>query len=116
MNNTVILLGYRDGIVAELTDKGYQIIYLVEKFRPALTGTKYYLVKSLEDAQEVLRCVLSLPLHTVTGVVTGLENAVFTATLLRNMLNLPGPKDYAGALFLEISFTKTQTVRCCPTR
>ncbi|MEN4912433.1 ATP-grasp domain-containing protein [Erwinia amylovora] len=104
MNNTVILLGYRDGIVAELTDKGYQIIYLVEKFRPALTGTKYYLVKSLEDAQEVLRCVLSLPLHTVTGVVTGLENAVFTATLLRNMLNLPGPKDYAGALFFRDKF------------
>ncbi|HEJ9146978.1 TPA: ATP-grasp domain-containing protein [Serratia marcescens] len=104
MNNTVIVLGYRDGIVADLVEKGYQIIYVVEKFRPALDGKKYYVVKSLEDAQEVLRCVLGFPLHTVIGVVTGLENAVFTAALLRNMLNLPGPKDYAGALFFRDKF------------
>ncbi|MBH2760547.1 ATP-grasp domain-containing protein [Serratia ureilytica] len=101
MENTIILLGYRDGIVADLVEKGYQIIYVVEKFRPALNDEKYYVVKCLEDAQEVLRCVLSIPINTVVGVVTGLENAVFTAALLRSVLNLPGPKDYAGTLFFR---------------
>jgi hypothetical protein len=60
MNGTVILLGYRDGIVTALAKKKYQIIYIVEKFRPALDGERYFIINNLEDAQEILRCALSL--------------------------------------------------------
>ncbi|MEX0447219.1 acetyl-CoA carboxylase biotin carboxylase subunit family protein [Xenorhabdus sp. SGI246] len=101
MKNTVIVLGYRDGIATALAYQGYQVIHIVEKFKPILNGTKYYMVKNLEDAQEVLRCVLNISLHTVIGIVTGNENGVFTAAVLRNMLQLPGPKDYCNTLYFR---------------
>jgi len=101
MNDTVILLGYRDGIVTALAEQNYQIIYIVEKFRPALAGERYFIINNLEDAQEVLRCVLSLDLDEVIGIVTGLEKGVFAAALLRDMLVLPGPKDYRSTLYFR---------------
>ncbi|WP_338803783.1 ATP-grasp domain-containing protein [Xenorhabdus griffiniae] len=101
MNNTVIVLGYREGIATALAHQGYQIIHVVERFKPALNGTEYYMVKNLEDAQEVLRCVLNFPLHTIIGIVTGNEDGVFTAAVLRDMLQLPGLKDYRNTLYFR---------------
>ncbi|CDL80328.1 ATP-grasp domain-containing protein [Xenorhabdus cabanillasii] len=101
MNNTVIVLGYREGIANVLIRQGYQVIHIVSRFKPALSGTEYYMVKDLEDAQEVLRCLLNLPIQTIKGIVTGNEDGVFTATVLRDMLQLPGPKDYRSALYFR---------------
>ncbi|MBD2786493.1 ATP-grasp domain-containing protein [Xenorhabdus sp. DI] len=108
MNNTVILLGYREGIANALIRHGFQIIYIVSKFKPVLSGTKYYMVKDLEDAQEVLRCLLNLPIYTIKGVVTGNEDGVFTAAVLRDMLQLPGPKDYRSTLYFRDKFLQKQ--------
>ncbi|OCA54114.1 ATP-grasp domain-containing protein [Photorhabdus namnaonensis] len=108
MNNTVIVLGYREGIATALAHQGYQIIYIVNRVKPALNGTKYYIVKNLEDAQEVLRCVLNFSLHTVIGIVTGNEDGVFTAAVLRDMLQLPGPKDYRNILYFRDKFLQKQ--------
>ncbi|HFD0318181.1 ATP-grasp domain-containing protein [Serratia marcescens] len=102
--STVILLGYRQGVVSSLTEKGYRIIYVVDAFSSVLNGKEYYLLKNIEDAQEVLRCILSLSLHRVAGVVAAGENAVFTAALLRVLLNVQGPRNYAGYLSFRDKF------------
>ncbi|WP_207627043.1 hypothetical protein [Photorhabdus stackebrandtii] len=103
-----IVLGYREGIATALARQGYQIIHIVERVKPALNGTKYYRVKNLEDAQEVLRCVLNVSLHTVIGIVTGNEDGVFTAAVLCDMLQLPGPKDYRNTLYFRDKYLQKQ--------
>ncbi|MER2373248.1 hypothetical protein ABS872_22525 [Photorhabdus laumondii] len=40
MNNTVIVLGYREGIATALAHQGYQIIHIVKRVKPALNGTR----------------------------------------------------------------------------
>ncbi|MDE9431626.1 ATP-grasp domain-containing protein [Xenorhabdus bovienii] len=108
MNNTVIVLGYREGITTALIRQGYHVIHIVSRFKPALCGTDYYTVKDLENAQEVLRCLLSLSMHTIKGIVTGNEDGVFTAAILRDTLRLSGPTDYRNTLYFRDKFLQKQ--------
>ncbi|MFI6473157.1 acetyl-CoA carboxylase biotin carboxylase subunit family protein [Streptomyces sp. NPDC050516] len=95
---TVIVLGYRKGIADAVARRGLDVFHVERKAKEALAGTRFALVDDLEDAQEVLRTVLGAGLTDVVGVVTGHEQGVFTAALLRDHLGLPGDRDWARAL------------------
>ncbi|MFB7664061.1 acetyl-CoA carboxylase biotin carboxylase subunit family protein [Kitasatospora sp. NPDC056138] len=95
---TVIVLGYRKGMQDAISRRGLNAFYVVEKYKEGLAGQRFRLVRSLEDAQEVLRAVLGAQLIDVVGVVTGHEEGVFSAAVLRAALGLPGDRDFAGTL------------------
>ncbi|MFF4183036.1 acetyl-CoA carboxylase biotin carboxylase subunit family protein [Streptomyces sp. NPDC001691] len=95
---TMIVLGHRKGIADAVARRGLEVFQVERKMKEALAGTRFALVDDLEDAQEVLRTVLGARLTDVVGVVTGHEQGVFTAALLRDHLGLVGDRDWARTL------------------
>jgi biotin carboxylase len=95
---TMIVLGYRKGLDAAVRARGLDAFHVTEKHKPALDGRPACRVAALEDAQEVLRAVGAAGLADVAGVVTGHEQGVFTAAVLRHHLGLPGDRDFAATL------------------
>jgi len=98
MSGTMIVLGYRKGLDAAVRTRGLEAFHVTEKHKPALDGRPACRVAALEDAQEVLRAVAAAGLDDVAGVVTGHEQGVFTAAVLRHHLGLPGDRDFAATL------------------
>jgi hypothetical protein len=96
--STVIVIGYRGGMVDALKRRGLDAFHVVAKYKEGLAGTRYTQVDDLENAQEVLRAVLAADVPDVVGVVTGHDRGVFTAAMLRDHLGLPGFRDYGTAL------------------
>lgn len=89
---TVLCLGYRPGFDEAAAVLGLEIHYVVEKVKPELESLGYTKVTALADTEQVLRA-LHGRLDGVTGVVTGHEQAVFTAAFLRGSRGLPGEAD-----------------------
>ena len=94
----ILVLGYRQGIDDAIVRRGLEPFFVVERVKPQLASRQYAQVASLEDAQEVLRVVLARGLGDLSAVVTGHEEAVFSAALLRSAFGLPGDADYARTL------------------
>lgn len=95
---TVVVLGYREGLDAAVRRRGLAAFHVVEKMKPQLAGREYVRVAHLEDAQEVLRAVQARGLTNVAAVVTGHEEAVFSAALVRAFLGTPGDRDHVRVL------------------
>ena len=101
MNNKyIVCLGYRAGLIRQVTQRGLAPFIIATKVKPGLEDFQYCLVENLEDAQEVLRALsLMMPMNVnVVGVITGHEEGVFTAAIIRDCLNLPGPRSYQSLL------------------
>ncbi|MFE3414750.1 acetyl-CoA carboxylase biotin carboxylase subunit family protein [Streptomyces mirabilis] len=97
----MIVLGHRPGLAEAIERRGLKPLYIVEKYKEALRGSRVRRVRNLEDGQEVLRTVLSAEPNDVCGVVTAHEQGVFTAALLRDHLRLPGDGDYTRTLLFR---------------
>ncbi|MFJ2828008.1 acetyl-CoA carboxylase biotin carboxylase subunit family protein [Streptomyces sp. NPDC087263] len=95
--STVILLGYRQPLAEAIERHGEVPFSIVERDVPGLKEGQFCRVSDLEDVQEVLRAVASSDLSDVKGVVTGHEQGVFSAAVLRDELRLPGCRDHARA-------------------
>ncbi|WP_413105765.1 ATP-grasp domain-containing protein [Streptomyces sp. Inha503] len=90
---TMLVIGYRDGLDEALRRRDLEPFYIVQApVRPPRgRGVKY--VADMENAQEILRAVLSAQLDDIAGVLTVHEMGVFGAAYLRQQLNLPGNTD-----------------------
>ncbi|BCY13351.1 acetyl-CoA carboxylase biotin carboxylase subunit family protein [Actinoplanes sp. L3-i22] len=94
---SIVVLGYRAGMAEALARRGQPTYYLVEKVKPGLPEP-FRVVRDLEDGQEVLRALMTGAVP-VSGVVTGHEQGVFTAALVRSALDVPvGSRDVAATL------------------
>jgi hypothetical protein len=95
---TMIVIGYRDDLDQALQLRGFSPYYLVQAPVGPPKGRRFQRVADMENAQEILRAVLSARLDDVAGVLTVHEMGVFGAAYLRQQLNLPGNADSASAL------------------
>lgn len=87
---TLVCLGYRKGFVEAARQRGLALHFIVEKMKSGLSGLSCTKVADLADTEEVLRAALAAVGTGITGVVTGHEQALFTAAALRSALKLPG--------------------------
>lgn len=95
----VLLIGFRPGLEAAVRDLGYAPVVVTNKVKPGLDSAATLVVRSLESPEEVLSAVLrSYEAREFAGVVTGHEQGVFTASVIRSSLNLPGDTDVARSL------------------
>ena len=98
MKKKVLLIGFRPGLEAAVRDLGYAPVVVTNKVKPGLDSAATLVVRSLESPEEVLSAVLrSYEAREFAGVVTGHEQGVFTASVIRS-LNLPGDTDVARSL------------------
>lgn len=97
----MIVIGYRDDLDRALHDRGLDPFYIVQAPSSPPRNRNFTFVSDMENAQEVLRAVLSAPLHNVAGALSVHEMGVFTAAYLRQQLNLPGNADTRTALYFR---------------
>ncbi|MFG2650618.1 acetyl-CoA carboxylase biotin carboxylase subunit family protein [Streptomyces sp. NPDC048436] len=97
----MIVIGYREDLDRALQLRGFDPYYLVQAPAGSPQGRRFQRVADIENAQEILRAVLSARLHDVAGVLTVHEMGVFGAAYLRQQLNLPGHADSASALYFR---------------
>jgi hypothetical protein len=97
MQKGVIVLGYRAGLAAAVVKRGYTPLCIVHKDKGETGDWPTRKVAELEDAQEIIRAALSFG-GDVAGVVTGHDEGVFGAAVLRDALGLPGDRGYARLL------------------
>ncbi|MCD9586307.1 acetyl-CoA carboxylase biotin carboxylase subunit family protein [Streptomyces sp. 8ZJF_21] len=90
---TMIVIGYRDGLDEALERRGLEPFYIVQPPVRTPKGRGFRCVTDMENAQEILRAVLSARLDDIAGVLTVHEMGVFGAAYLRQQLNLPGNTD-----------------------
>ncbi|MCI3928665.1 ATP-grasp domain-containing protein [Streptomyces sp. AN091965] len=90
---TIIAIGYRDDLDRVLRRRGLDPFYIVQQPTRSLRGVDFTRVTDIENAQEILRAVLSARIRDAAGVLTVHEMGVFGATFLRQQLNLPGNTD-----------------------
>ncbi|MHC5705912.1 ATP-grasp domain-containing protein [Streptomyces tirandamycinicus] len=95
---TIVCLGYRAGFVEAARRRNLDLHFVVDKFKPGLSGLSYTNVADLADAEEVLRAVTEYPGGDISAVVTGHEHPMFAATVLRSVFGLPGDTDPARSL------------------
>ncbi|MEV5499530.1 hypothetical protein AB0M50_29425 [Nonomuraea fuscirosea] len=95
---TIVCLGYRKGFAEAARLRGQPLHFIVEKVKPAIDRFDHTKVSDLADTEEVLRAVSEAVPAGVTAVVTGHEQAVFTAALLRSVIGLPGDTDVLRCL------------------
>lgn len=95
---TVVCLGYRKGFADAARLKGLPVHFVTEKHKPGLRNHSSTRVRDLSDAQEVLRAVLAGVGDGISAVVTGHEQALFPATVLRSVFGLPGDTDLRTCL------------------
>lgn len=109
--NYIVCLGYRAALVEQVIQRGLRPFIIANKRKASLDVFEYCLVDDLEDAQEVLRAILAKVPSTIVGVITGHEEGVFTAAVIRDCLGLPGPKSYGAALRFRDKFLQKSLVR-----
>jgi formate-dependent phosphoribosylglycinamide formyltransferase (GAR transformylase) len=114
----VVCLGYRPSLVKQVTQRGLTPLIITKKMKSGMEAYQYCLVDDLENAQEVLRVIIYKRSLTIIGVITGHEEGVFTAAVLRDYLGLPGPKSYGASLrFRDKNIQKSllrEIVPCAP--
>ncbi|WP_409061504.1 acetyl-CoA carboxylase biotin carboxylase subunit family protein [Streptomyces sp. SYP-A7185] len=98
---TMIVIGYRDDLHQALERRGLDPCYIVQAPASAPEGRRFKRVTDMENAQEVMRAVLSAQVDDVAGVLTVHEMGVFAATYLRQQLSLPGNADSKAALYFR---------------
>lgn len=112
MNNKyIVCLGYRASLVEQVTQRGFQPLIITNKLKSGLEDFQYCLVDDLEDAQEVLRAISTKMPSTIVGVITGHEEGVFTAAVIRDCLGLPGPKSYGSLLRFRDKYLQKSLLR-----
>ncbi|GGR88171.1 hypothetical protein GCM10010252_28750 [Streptomyces aureoverticillatus] len=95
------MIGYRDDLDLALRRRGLDPFYLVQPPVTPPKGRNFRRVTDMENAQEVLRAVLSARLGEVAGVLSVHEMGVFGAAYLRQQLDLPGNADSKAALYFR---------------
>lgn len=95
---TIVCLGYRAGFVEAARRRNLDLHFVVDKFKPGLSGLSYTRVADLADGEEVLRAVTEYPGGDISAVLTGHEHPMFAATVLRSVFGLPGDTDPARSL------------------
>lgn len=90
----LLCLGYRKGFVDAAKCLNLRIVFIVEKLKSGLSEFPTVLVSDLSRIDEVVRAAYSLSLD-FCGVVTGHEQAVLSATVLRGVFALPGDESFA---------------------
>ncbi|GAB2595917.1 hypothetical protein GCM10027168_30790 [Streptomyces capparidis] len=97
----MIVIGYREDLDRALRRRGLDPYYLVQAPMPAPEGRPFARVSDTENAQEILRAVLSARLDDVAGVLSVHEMGVFGAAFLRQQLGLPGNTDSKATLYFR---------------
>lgn len=97
----MMVIGYRGDLDLALRRRGLDPFYVVQPPVIPPTGQNFRRVDDMENAQEVLRAVLSVGLDDVAGVLSVHEMGVFTAAYVRQQLGLPGNADSKTALFFR---------------
>ncbi|MGA6154341.1 ATP-grasp domain-containing protein [Stenotrophomonas sp. NPDC087984] len=95
---TMIVIGHRDGLDQALRHRGLDPFYIVQTPANIPEGRRFRCVADMENAQEILRAVLSAHLEDVVGVLTVHEMGVFGAAYMRQQLGLPGNTDSKATL------------------
>jgi hypothetical protein len=98
---TMIVIGHRDGLDQALQARGLDPFYLVQPPVNTPEGRRFKRVTDMENAQEIMRAVLSARIDDIAGVLTVHEMGVFGASYLRQQLNLPGNTDSKAALYFR---------------
>ncbi|WP_030675555.1 ATP-grasp domain-containing protein [Streptomyces sp. NRRL B-1347] len=99
--SSIIVIGYRDDLDRALRHRGLDPHYLVQAPARPPENRRFLRVADMENAQELLRAVLSANLGDAVGVLTVHEMGVFGAAFLRGQLGLPGNADSASVLFFR---------------
>ncbi|KRV50204.1 argininosuccinate lyase 2 [Wenjunlia vitaminophila] len=101
---TMIVIGYREDLDQALRRRGLDPHYIVQApVSPPGTRSCTF-VSDIENAQEILRAVLSARPDHVAGVLTVHEMGVFGAAYLRQQLKLPGHTDSLATLYFRDKF------------
>lgn len=98
---TLVVIGYRDDLDRALLRRGLDPFYLVQAPAGPPEGRRFARVADMENAQEILRAVLSARPGDVAGVLSVHEMGVFGAACLRRQLGLPGNTDSRTALYFR---------------
>ncbi|MFC0598400.1 ATP-grasp domain-containing protein [Streptomyces palmae] len=98
---TILVLGYRGDLDQALRIRGVEPFYIVQAPVHVPEHRKFICVSDMENAQEVLRAVLSADIGDVAGALTVHEMGVFTAAFLRRELGLPGNADTKATLYFR---------------
>lgn len=107
---SIVVLGYRPGTAEALSRRGQETFHLVDNVKADMRGD-YRVVRDLEDAQEVLRTLMAEGPSTVSGVVTGHEQGVFTASLIRSAFGVAhGDHNFAGTLLFRDKFLQKRAL------
>ncbi|MFI1337765.1 acetyl-CoA carboxylase biotin carboxylase subunit family protein [Streptomyces sp. NPDC020845] len=97
----MIVIGHRDGLDQALQRRGLDPFYIVQAPVNTPAGRRFKRVTDMENAQEILRAVLSARLDDVAGVLTVHEMGVFGAAYVRQQMSLPGNTDSAATLYFR---------------
>ncbi|MCQ8187092.1 ATP-grasp domain-containing protein [Streptomyces rugosispiralis] len=98
---TMIVIGFRDGLDEALRRRDLEPFYIVRPPVNPPEGRGFTYVTDMENAQEILRAVLSARLDDIAGVLTVHEMGVFGAAYLRQQLSLPGNTDSKTTLYFR---------------
>jgi hypothetical protein len=98
---TMIVIGYREDLDRALQRRGLDPFYVVQTSMGSPGGRRFTRVSDIENAQEILRAVLSADVGDAAGVLSVHEMGVFGAAYLRQQLNLPGNADPKTALYFR---------------
>ncbi|MFD9905129.1 acetyl-CoA carboxylase biotin carboxylase subunit family protein [Streptomyces sp. NPDC059063] len=101
---TMMVIGYRDDLDQALQQRGLDPYYIVQAPANPPQHRRYTRVADMENAQEILRAVLSANIHDLAGVLSVHEMGVFGAAYLRRELGLPGNADAKAALSFRDKF------------
>lgn len=109
MNKYLLVLGFREGFIDAAEKLNLQVAFVVEKLKSGLEEYPYIKVSNLSNYDEVYRAAQSMGLE-FCGVVTGHEQAVISATLLRKELSLPGPSDFSQVVRCRDKFVQKSSL------
>ncbi|MEU0808032.1 ATP-grasp domain-containing protein [Streptomyces sp. NPDC005970] len=98
---TMIVIGYREDLDQAIRRRGLDPYYLVQPPAIPPKDRDFTRVDDIENAQEILRAVLSARIDDVAGVLSVHEMGVFGAAYLRQQLNLPGNTDSKRVLYFR---------------
>jgi hypothetical protein len=101
MMPTMIVIGYREDLDRALERRGLDPYYLIEAPMGPPEGRRCTRVSDIENAQEILRAVLSAGIGDVAGVLSVHEMGIFGAAYLRQQLKLPGNTDSKTVLYFR---------------